>query len=138
MKALIGTCVLAVVAQGLGSCPGSGTTVRLVNDANYRVDVQLFYDDDQELPKELIELDGEEVNMTVLAGQTRSFTRSCEDLQAIFIKDADLRAPGDDPEEETDAYREPDDFGCGDTITFTFTQNITATDLDIHFSSSAP
>jgi hypothetical protein len=33
-------------------------------------------------------------------------------------------------------YREPDDFGCGDTLRFRFTQNALATDLDIGFNQS--
>ncbi len=108
--------------------------MNLANQTKFPVDVRLFYDDDQNLPEALIEIDGTEVTVTVQPADTYTFSRSCEDLQAIFIKDADMRvAPGISPEASTRVYREPGDFGCGDTLTFTFTQNALGTDLDISF-----
>lgn len=110
------------------------TVVNLVNTTDFPIDVELYYDDDQNLTEGLIELDGTEVTTTVAAGDTYSFNRDCEDLQAIFIKDAEMRvAPGLSPDASTPVFREPDDFGCGDTLVFTFTQNVTMTDLDIDY-----
>jgi hypothetical protein len=66
-----------------------------------------------------------------------TFSENCEDLQAIFIKDASLRIIGGiGPGDSTSVFREPGDFGCGDTLLFIFTQNVIATDLDIEFSPS--
>jgi len=111
------------------------TAVELVNNTDFDVEVQLFYDNDQELPKEAIELSGVELNFTLEPGETRRFERSCEDLQAIFINDAEmLVAPGISPEADTDVYREPDDFTCGNTIVFTFTAGPLNASLDIGFN----
>jgi hypothetical protein len=99
------------------------------------VDVQLFYHENQLLTEGLIRSGGEEVNASVSSGATYTFSRNCEDLQAIFINDADLRLVGTiGPEASTRVYREPGDFGCGDILTFTFTQNTLGTSLDISFS----
>jgi hypothetical protein len=138
MKSLFGVCVLAGLAPTITSCPlvTPQTTVRLVNNTDHTVEVRLFYDDDQELPEDLIELDGIEVNRTLLSGEVEAFSRDCGSLQAIFIEHAELRILGDiGPEEDTGVFREPDDFGCGDTLTFTFTQNVLGSDLDIDFTS---
>lgn len=120
-----------------GLFPDTQTTVRLINDAQFNVDVQLFYGDDQNALKAVIEEFGTEVNRTLTPGEATSFSRDCDDLQAIFINDADLRVIGGiGPEADTRVYRDGSDFGCGDTITFTFTQNATATELNISFSQS--
>lgn len=121
----------------LCGCSGSQTTVELVNAAEFPVEVRLFFDDDQNLTEVLLEADGEERNITVQPGQTETFSEDCEELQAIFIEDADLRIVGEaGPDASTGVYREPDDFGCGDTLRFRFTQNALATDLDIGFNQS--
>jgi hypothetical protein len=130
--ATLTTFLVAVEAGCLA--PPPQTTVNLVNKTNHRVDVQLFYHENQYLTEGLIESDGVEMVVPVLAGNTYTFSRNCEDLQAIFIKDADLRVVGAiGPEASTRVYREPGDFGCGDTLTFTFTQNALATSLEISF-----
>jgi hypothetical protein len=138
MKSLLALSMMTVVIP-LSSCPqlNRQTTVRLINNTDFEVQVQLFYDDDQELPEDLIQADGTEVNRTLAAGEAQSFSRDCEALQAIFIENAALNIIGDiGPEAGTDVYREPDDFGCGDTLTFTFTSNALGTDLDVSFSAT--
>lgn len=128
---------LVTVVVGLNACwlPPPQTTVSLVNSTNHRVDVQLFYHENQYLTEGLIERNGVEVTVSVAPGATYTFSRNCEDLQAIFIKDADLRLVGTiGPEASTRVYREPGDFGCGDILTFTFTQNTLGTSLEISFS----
>ena len=63
---------------------------------------------------------------------TRSFTQSCDDLQAIMIEDADLQIIGGiGPEANTDVLRDGDDFGCGDTIVFTFDHSDLIFDFEI-------
>ena len=64
--------------------------MELANETGFAVDVRLFYADQQELPKEIIEADGTEVSVTVAAGATFTITRNCDDLQAIFIDNATL------------------------------------------------
>lgn len=118
-----------------GSCGTVQTYVILINTTNYSVDGRLFYDEEQTLPASGLEVLGTEVTFSIPAGQSFSFNRDCEDLQAIFIKDADMRvAPGVSPETESDVYREPDDFSCGRTITFTFSQNQAGTELNVTFA----
>jgi hypothetical protein len=54
-------------------------------------------------------------------GKTETFTRDCDQLQAIVIDDTDLMVIGQlGPETDTDVLRDGDDFGCGDTLVFTF------------------
>lgn len=139
MKSVFGICAVAALVQAIPSCPGTNrqTTVRLVNNTSHTVEVQLFYHDTQELPKDLIKLDGTEVNQTVLSGAVQTFSRDCDALQAIYIENAKLRVLGDiGPNEDTDVFHEPDDFTCGDTLTFTFTQNLIGSDLAIAFTAS--
>ncbi|MBN1492416.1 MAG: hypothetical protein JXA69_21060 [Phycisphaerae bacterium] len=139
MKSVFGICAVAALAQAIPSClvTNPQTTVRLVNNTSHTVEVQLFYDDTQELPKDLIKLDGTEVNQTVLSGAVQTFSRDCDVLQAIYIENAKLMVLGDiGPNEDTDAFHEPDDFSCGDTLTFTFTQNTLGSDLAIDFTAA--
>lgn len=117
------------------ACPAQETSVTLRNTTNFPVDVELFYDEQQDIPEILLEEVGTQLSFSIPAGGAESFSRSCEDLQAIFINDADMRiAPGISPESSTRVFREPDDFTCGDTLTFTFVQNALGTQLNINFS----
>lgn len=127
----------ACLASLLAGCFGpSETEVQLLNQTEFPVEVRLFYGDDQNLPEELLEAIGTEVTVTVNPGGSFTFSRDCEELQALFIEDAEIRvAPGISPDAATDVFREPDDFGCGDTLSFAFTANATNTDLDITFAN---
>ena len=80
---------------------------------------------------------GEELNLSVPAGSTVSFTRDCDDLQAIMIADADLLVVGNliSPEADTDVLRDGSDFSCGDTLTFTFTHPDIPISLNIGFDA---
>lgn len=107
----------------LGLLLSSRVTVLLVNDTDFDVEVSIILDSRQDLPEFLLTETGEQVDMTVPAGETLSFTRDCDDLQAILIEDADvLLLGGLGPESNTDVLRDGDEFRCGDTIVFTFTQ----------------
>lgn len=110
-------------------------TVILVNAVDsFPVDVKVRYDDIQEIPELLLEQTGTELNYTVAAGDSVTFTRPCDDLQAIMIEDADLLVLGGlGPETSSSVQRDGDDFSCGDTLVFTFSGGIT--DLNVSVST---
>ncbi len=128
---------MIAVAAGSG-CDGillvrpSTTTIELVNLGAFQVDVDLFYSDTQEIPEALIQALGEEQNFSLAAGTTERFSRDCDDLQAVIVDDADLRVIGSiGVDTESEILRDGDDFGCGDTITFTFRHSANLTDFDV-------
>ncbi len=132
-----GLMLLPLCVVLLSGCPigPTETSVFLVNTTGYPVSVELYYDDDQFLTEALLELNGERYETTLAPGETQSFSRDCTQLQSIFIRDADMQiAIGVSPEASTRVYREPDDFGCGDSLRFTFTTGVVPVDLDISFS----
>ncbi len=105
-------------------------TVSLVNEAEFTVDGTLFYDDQQEIPRLLLTEVGQEMRFTISPGETLIFSRSCDDLQAIVIDDADLLLIGGlGPEANSDVLRDGDDFGCGDTVIFTFSGGLASFDI---------
>ena len=120
--------VLVCMSAGLAGCNSlvgllrpSETTIVLANDSDFDVEVVLFYDDDQNILELLLTEIGEEMRLTIGAGEQITFSRACDDLQAIIIDDADLLVIGQlGPEVKTDVLRDGKEFGCGDTITFTF------------------
>ena len=96
----------------------STVTVRLVNNGEFPVDGELYYDDDQDTFDNLLRERGTLVEFDVAAGDTFTFVRACDDLQAIFIDDADLRVfIGISPDDDTEVLRDGTDFSCGDIIT---------------------
>lgn len=111
------------------------TTVRLVNEGAFPVEVELYYDDDQEIPEALLRETGTRREFTLDPGQVASFSDDCDDLQAVMIDDADLRIVGGiGPETDTGVLRDGDEFGCGDVITFTFDHSEIIVDFDVTFS----
>ncbi len=129
--------VLAMLISGCGLVSPSSVTVNLVNNGDFAVEVQIFVHDDQNVLQTLIDDVGEELNFSVPAGSTVSFTRDCDDLQAIMIEDADLQVLGGliTPDADTDVLRDGSDFGCGDTLTFTFSHPDIALSLNIAFDA---
>ncbi len=115
-------------------------TVRLVNNGDFSVDGELYYDDDQDTVDTLLREFGTLLEFDVAAGDTFTFTRSCDDLQAIFIDDADLRViVGLSPDDDTELLKDGSNFSCGDTITYTFDHSQLLIDFDITTSvTSAP
>jgi len=106
----------------------------LVNNASFPVHVDVYYGDNQNVLASVLEEFGQHVEFFIEAGASQEISRDCDELQAIMVK-GDLQILGGvGPSETTRVYRDGSDFGCGDTITFTFTQSITVTDLDISFS----
>lgn len=70
------------------------TSVRLQNNSDFDVDVRIFIDDEQDVPEDLIDEVGSELNYTLSPGESAEFSRDCEDLQAIMIDRAELRVIG--------------------------------------------
>ena len=135
------TSVLLLSAGGcdalLGVLPPRVTSVRLVNNSDFSVSVVIFISDEQDIPEDLLTQEdiGTRLDFTLLPGESTSFSRDCDDLQAIIIDDADLLVIGQiGPEARTDVFRDGSDFGCGDTISFTFDHSAFLTDF--HISTS--
>lgn len=128
---------VATLSSGCGILSPSSVTVNLVNNGDFPVEVQIFVHDDQNVFQFLIEEVGEELNFSIPAGSMVSFTRDCDDLQAVMIADADLLVIGTllSPEADTDVLRDGSDFGCGDTLTFTFTHPDIPISLSIDFNA---
>ena len=121
----------------VGIILSNSTTVELVNNSDFNVDVVLYYDDTQEVPELLLVETGTRLEFTILPGQTQRFSRSCDELQAIVIDDADLRVIGGvGPEANSDVLRDGDDFSCGSTIRFTFDHSAAILDFDVTTSVS--
>jgi hypothetical protein len=104
----------------------------LVNSSDFDVEIVLFYDDDQNITELLLTEFGQEMTLTLGAGEQYPFSRDCDKLQAIIIDDADLLLVGQlGPEVKTDVLRDGNEFGCGDTITFTFDHSDAIFDFSI-------
>jgi hypothetical protein len=112
------------------------TGLRLVNNGDFPVTVELYYGGNQLASKLELDTFGTRLDVTVEAGQTYALNLDCDDLQAVYIKNADLNVLGSlvGPESDTDVFRDGDDFGCGDTVRFTFTHPVLPTSLAIAFS----
>jgi len=128
----------------VGGCNGLGeialnvldtrkTTVVLTNTSDqFDVEADILYDDQQETISALLREFGQKLVLTIPAGESVTFTRDCNDLQAIMIDDADLLILGGaGPDDDTGVLRDGDDFGCGDTIVFTFTHSDLILDFQI-------
>ncbi len=139
MSKLLAVAFLVCVFTGLAGCDAlvgflrpNKTSVVLVNSSDFDVEVVLFYDDDQNILELLLTEIGEEMTLTLGPGEQSTFSRDCDDLQAIIIEDADLLLIGQiGPEVKTDVLRDGDEFGCGDTITFTFDHSDALFDFSI-------
>ncbi len=118
---------------GLGGCPipGESTSAEVINDTEATIRVRVFYDDEQDIPRELIEEVGTESEFDLAPGESRTISRDCEELQAILVRGEQRLIGSFGPEETSDVFRDGDDFGCGDLLTFRFTQGILPTNLNI-------
>ena len=139
MSKLLAVAVLVCLSVNLAGCDSlvgvlrsRETTIVLANDSDFDIDVLLFYGDDQNILEALLTEIGEEMTLTIGAGEQSTFSRDCDDLQAIIIDDADLLLIGQlGPEVKTDVLRDGNEFGCGDTITFTFDHSDAIFDFSI-------
>lgn len=131
-------CVLSFVSgcSFLGGLLGPTTTsVRLVNDGDFDVEVVLYYGDDQDALEEILTEFGTRMEFTLSPGESTTLTRDCDDLQAVVIDNAELRILGAiGPEAGSDVQRDGSDFGCGATITFTFDHGPLFVDFDVSVS----
>ncbi|MCP4591404.1 MAG: hypothetical protein GY842_11715 [bacterium] len=119
---MVGLLTASVGCDAVGDIlsPNS-VTVELVNNGEYEVQARFYIADDQNVLESILTEFGDEINSSVEAGGTSTFTRSCDDFQAIILDDAELQSPLIQPDTDTDeAYRDGDEFGCGDRIIFTF------------------
>ena len=120
--------LLVAMLCALPGCPGLGfltptrtVTVNLINHSDFAVDVDLFISDEQDIPEDLLVSLGEKIEFTIPAGQTRSFSRECDELQALIVSDADLMVIGQvGPSTDTNVLRDGTQFNCDDTIDLTF------------------
>lgn len=133
---LLGLVVLLCMGNG---CPFSlspdKTRVRLVNNAAFPVNVRIYYAGQQNILEALLETVGTKYEATIAPGGTEYFSRDCDELQAITIQEAKLVIVGDiGPSTDSPVYRDGTDFGCGDTLTFTFTQPALPTDITVTFA----
>lgn len=131
---LSGGCPVGGLLDLLGP---SGTTVQLVNTSNdFALDVELYTGEDQNALELTLTEFGERRQVTVPAGETRSFTLSCDKLQAIIIDRAELVLIGDiGPDQKSRVYRDGSDFNCGDTLVFTFSHPALPLSLDIAYDT---
>ena len=123
---LAGACDLTGLLQG------DVVFVNLVNNGDYPVEVELRISGNQYELQGVLEEFGDEINYTVGPGDMVSFMKSCDDLQAIMVANAELSLAGEiGPSNSTDILRDGGDFGCGDIITYTFDHPALPTSLEI-------
>ena len=123
---LMGACDLMRLIQG------DVVFVNLINDGAYPVSVELRISGNQYELQGVLEEFGDEINYTVGPGEMVSFMKSCDDLQAIMVANAELSLAGEiGPSNSTDILRDGGDFGCGDIITYTFDHPALPTNLEI-------
>ncbi len=131
--------MLPSIVVGLGLCSGcdlippAQVTVTLTNtSADFDVDATIFFDDEDDLPRDLLIEVGQQRDFTIPPGESVSFSADCDALRAIVLEDADLRVViGVSPETDSGVLRDGDDFECGDEIVFTFTHSILLVDFDV-------
>lgn len=118
--------VLGFAATGCGTLgalllANANVTVRLVNDADFNVDVILYTYDHADAPKDVITTLGTKLEFTLAPGDATSFTRACGEIKAVFVDNAKLHVFGDiGPEAESNILRKESDYTCGDRVTFRF------------------
>lgn len=135
----------AALAAGLWGCdaipglidllPPNVVTVQLVNNSDFAVEGELFYDDEDDTLEEILEETGTRRQFAIPAGGQSSFSVNCDDIRAIFLADADLMVIGEvGPSASSDVLRDGDDFDCGDRIAFTFDHSSAIIDFDVTIS----
>lgn len=139
MNRIITSALIGCLALSVAGCPltPTQTTIELVNSGISPVEVTMYIGGSQYTAKDLLRLFGEEIERTVPAGATVRIPYQCDDLQAVFIDNAQVSFLGSGlgPEEESDLVRDGSDFGCGDTIRFTFSYTLLNLDIAISYPS---
>ncbi len=135
LAAIVLVLPLAAGCDAVGGILTSTTvTVELVNNGDYNVEATLFYYDDQDIAEALLTKIGTQLEYTIEPGETVTFTRDCDDLQAIIVEDAELQAPLLKPDDDSPVQRDGDVFGCGDRIVFTFVHSDVLVDFEVRVS----
>ena len=144
MKTFVRSMACLALVGLIGGCEGfdlggllgsSRVTVELVNDGNLPLEVEIYIADEQLILEALLTTVGEKIEITVDPDSTERFSRDCDELQALIIEEARVMIAGlPGPSDDTEVLRDGDDFGCGDTITFTFEYPPVPLALDIRQS----
>jgi hypothetical protein len=126
---------IAIVPSGCGLLdnlvPQPLTTVRLVNNGQFDVRVTVVFDDEQDAPRELLTEFGTALEFTLSPGESTSFSRDCDQIQAITLDNAELRIIGGvGPGFDSEVFRDGSDFNCGDVIEFSFDHSDILVDFD--------
>lgn len=126
----------ALASISLQGCPflQPQTTVELVNDSQSQIEVQLFIDDDQLIAEEVLEETNPEVDLVLDPGEVYSYSRNCEEIQAVLVHGDARIIGGIGPSSRTNVLRDGDDFGCGSLLEFSFRVEDLGTSLEIDFS----
>jgi len=132
-------CAVALAVSGCGTLidllAPNETVVRLVNNGGFPVEVVVYYGSNQDAPRDVLTSVGTRIEFTIAAGETATFQRDCDDLQAVVVEQAELRVVGAiGPEASSAVQRDGSEFGCGDTITFTFDHSDLIVDFDVSTS----
>jgi hypothetical protein len=110
----------------------------LINDGDFDVHVTVVYNDEQDTPRAALTEFGTALEFTLAPGETTSFSRDCDQIQAITLDNAELRVFGGvGPSFDSDVFRDGSDFGCGDVIEFTFDHSDILVDFDAQMSVSS-
>ncbi len=139
-------CALALALLSVAGCDAllnplglDIVTVKVVNNGDFPIVVEIYYADEQLIPEALLTSTGTRVDLTIQPGQTETFTRACDDLQAIIVNDADLQVIGGlGFETRGSVLRDGTDFNCRDTITFTFDHGILLLDFAMTATVQSP
>lgn len=133
MLALAGSlCGCDALSGLIGVIQPNLVTVQLVNDSDFAVEGELFYDDEDDTIEEILEETGTRRQFAIAAGGRNSFSVTCDEIRALMIADADLVIIGGiGPDASTGVLRDGDDFECGDVITFTFDHSEAILDFDV-------
>lgn len=127
------SCVLCATAscdQLSGFFQANTVRVILVNNGAFDVKVTLYTGDNQNMPESLLTTVGTKRDFTIGPGQSAEFSDDCSDLQAIIVDKAELQTVGT-PDDKSNVLRDGSDFGCGDTITFTFEHSLILFDFRV-------
>ncbi len=129
---------LALGCDSVGSLLSARTTsVVLFNNGDYPIEVELFFDEDQNVIEDLIDDVGSKQVYTIQPGQSARFSRDCDELQALQIRRAKLQVIGViGPETSSRIQRDGTNFNCGDQIEVTFDHSAVLIDFNVTIVST--
>ncbi len=143
MRRLIQAAVMTLAVNTVAGCGSvsrllglNTVTITLVNATDFSVDGRLFTNEEKAFAFADIKLLGDEHGFNLAAGESVTLpVMDCDTVQAIEITDADLRiVAGISPSTSTTTLLEGEDFSCGDTLVFTFTNTGLLNDFRINLN----